>query len=502
MYWGYGQRILLAARKIAQDPRLNALYLTNFSCGPDSFLLKFFSEGLGDQPCLVIEVDEHSADAGMITRCEAFLDSLAAAKHRPRRPGRDFRPLTLDKNSGRTILIPNMSAHAYGLAAAFKACGVSAEVLPPPDDETLYWGRQYTSGKECFPCIVTTGDMVKYTKRPDFDRDRVAFFMGGSGGPCRFGQYNTLQRMVLDDLGYPDVPIYAPNQAASFYSDLGIMGRRFLRLGWQGIVAMDLLEKALFQTRPYETEPGAAEAVFWQGVEEVCAALQRGEKALLAALRRARERFEQVPVDKREPRPLIGLVGEFYVRANVFSNQDLVRKLEALGGEVWSAPVYEWFLYRNFRRDMRAAQRGDLKLRLKNWASDRVMRRDERRLVAAFDGFLNNAHEPSTLQVLDYASPYVHRTFEGEAIMTVGKAVDFALRGLSGIVSVMPFTCMPGTISHAIMRRVRADHDQIPFLNMVYDGLEQATAETRLEAFMAQAREYMKRKGLTKAGVH
>ena len=48
--------------------------------------------------------------------------------------------------------------------------------------------------------------MVKFAKRPDFDRDQYAFFMGGSGGPCRFGQYNALQRMVLDELGYEDVP--------------------------------------------------------------------------------------------------------------------------------------------------------------------------------------------------------------------------------------------------------------------------------------------------------
>lgn len=491
MYWGYGQHILASAEMIAEDDRLNALYLTNFGCGPDSFLLRFFNERLGDNPCLVIEVDEHSADAGMITRCEAFLDSLAATKHRPKQPGREFRPLGLEPKSGRTVLIPNMSGHAYGLAAAFEACGVSAEALPEPDEETLVWGRKYTSGKECFPCIVTTGDMVKYTQRPDFDRDKIAFFMGGSGGPCRFGQYNTLQRMVLDDLGYEDVPIYAPNQASSFYDDLGLVGRKFLRLSWLSMVAVDLLEKARLQTRPYETEPGAADQVYEEGLEDICQAVREDPRNLTTSLRRSRQRFEQIPVDKSDARPRIGLVGEFYIRANAFSNQDLIRKIEQLGGEVWSAPVNEWFLYRNVRRDMRAAQRGQWKLRIRNWLADWVMRRDEHRLTTAFDGFLDNAHEPSSLEVLEYAAPYLHRTFEGEAVMTIGKAVDFALKELSGIAAVMPFTCMPGTISHAIMRRVRADHNQIPFLNMVYDGLEQATAQTRLEAFMAQARAYM-----------
>lgn len=159
------------------------------------------------------------------------------------------------------------------------------------------------------------------------------------------------------------------------------------------------------------------------------------------------------------------------------------------------APVFEWFLYRNFRRDMRASLDGELLFRLKNRIEDEVMTHDERALVRPFEGFLRNAHEPSTAEVLDLASCYVHRSFEGEAIMTVGKAVDFIHKGLHGVVSVMPFTCMPGTISHAILKRVRTDYGDFPFLNMVYDGNEQATDQTRLEAFMHQATEFMKRAG-------
>jgi len=502
MYWRYGQKILAAAEVVAEDPRLYPLYLTNFGCGPDSFLQRFFQERLGEKPTLIIEIDEHSADAGMITRCEAFLDSIQQVHGRRFGGQKFFRRLTIQPGMQRTVLIPNMSGHAYALAAAFQACGMKAEVLPEPDEETLYWGRRYTTGKECFPAIVTTGDMVKRVKQPDFDRDRYAFFMGGSGGPCRFGQYNALQRLVLDELGYEDVPIYAPNQAASFYNDLGIVGRKFIHLGWRGVVAADLLEKALLETRPYETLPGAANEAYWQSLEDVCEVIRQGGGLddLGAALERSRRRFEAVPVDRSVPKPIIGLVGEFYVRANRFSNQNVVRQVEALGGEVWMAPVYEWFLYRNFRRDMRARQRRQWGLVIKNKLTDKIMKRDEHALVEVFDGLLRNAHEPPTDMVLWYAAPYVHHAFEGEAIMTVGKAVDFARKGLSGIIAVMPFTCMPGTISHAILKAVRRDFDGIPFLNMVYDGLEQATAATRLEAFMHQAQEYMRRRAMSGTG--
>ncbi|MCL6628065.1 MAG: acyl-CoA dehydratase activase [Armatimonadetes bacterium] len=500
MYWRYGQKILSAGEIVAEDKRLYPLYLTNFGCGPDSFVHKFFRERLGAKPSLVIEVDEHSADAGMITRCEAFLDSIVNANGKAI-GGRFFRPVNIEPGTHRIVLIPNMSAHAHALAGAFEACGMKAEVLPEPDDETLELGRQFTTGKECFPCIVTTGDMVKFVRRPDFDRNKYAFFMGGSGGPCRFGQYNALQRMVLDQLGYPDVPIYAPNQASSFYNDIGIVGRKLLTLGWRGIVAMDLLEKCLRETRPYEVVKGAAENAFSQSVEIVRRAIAQ-EADLVQALKQCRALFEKVEIDRSVQKPIIGYVGEFYVRANAFSNQDIIRCIEELGGEVWAAPINEWFLYRNVRRAMRSRLAGDARLWLKNYIQDKVMQRDERELSQVFHGFLRNAEEPTSNEVLDFASPYVHRSFEGEAIMTIGKAIDFIQKGLCGIVAVMPFTCMPGTIANAIMKRVREECGEFPFLNMVYDGVEQATARTRIEAFMHQAKEYMKKARTVTSGVH
>jgi predicted nucleotide-binding protein (sugar kinase/HSP70/actin superfamily) len=76
MYWRSGQDIMRAAVLVRDTPRLQAIYLTNFNCGPDAFLLTYFRETLNGKPFLELEVDDHTADAGMITRCEAFFDSL------------------------------------------------------------------------------------------------------------------------------------------------------------------------------------------------------------------------------------------------------------------------------------------------------------------------------------------------------------------------------------------------------------------------------------------
>ncbi len=76
MYWRSGQAILGAARLVASHPDLHCVYLTSFQCGPDSFLLSFFRKAMGGKPFLELEVDDHTAEAGIVTRCEAFLDSL------------------------------------------------------------------------------------------------------------------------------------------------------------------------------------------------------------------------------------------------------------------------------------------------------------------------------------------------------------------------------------------------------------------------------------------
>ena len=492
MYWRYGQRILAAAHLVKEDRRLFPVYISNFGCGADSFIGHFFREIMGDKPSLILEIDEHSADAGVITRLEAFLDSLKNA--RPSE-GRVQRRGRIEGDPGRIIYIPYMCDHAYAFAAALEACGVKAKVFPESDQETLYWGRRYTSGRECYPCILTTGDMVKLVKSPDFDPDRSAFFMPSGNGPCRFGQYHRFHRKVLDELGFSQVPIYSPNQDETLYKDLGILGSRFSRLGWWAIVAVDLLQKKLLETRPYEVNPGETDRVYRECLQGLCDLLRRDPKIeeVVEFLRGARRRMDAIPVKGKGSKPKIGVVGEIYVRMNRFSNEDVIRKIEALGGEARLAPLVEWIHYINKMAKRRALRRGHFKTYLGLLIKEFYQKRDERRLASAFSGAVEEPEEPPTERILELAGPYIHDSFEGEAVLTVGKTIDYALKGASGVVNVMPFSCMPGTITSAILKRYRELNGNFPVLNMAYDGQEQSNIMTRLEAFMYQARQYQER---------
>jgi len=48
------------------------IHITNFGCGADSFIEHFYRYIMDDKPYLILELDEHSAVAGMMTRLEAF----------------------------------------------------------------------------------------------------------------------------------------------------------------------------------------------------------------------------------------------------------------------------------------------------------------------------------------------------------------------------------------------------------------------------------------------
>jgi predicted nucleotide-binding protein (sugar kinase/HSP70/actin superfamily) len=130
----------------------------------------------------------------------------------------------------------------------------------------------------------------------------------------------------------------------------------------------------------------------------------------------------------------------------------------------------------------------------KAYFTGHVQHRDEQRLLSGFNGSLRSLREPSIRETLRRAAPYIHHSFEGEAVLSVGKAIDYIVRDAAGIVNVMPFTCMPGTIATAVLKRVREDHDNIPLLNLAYEGQGDSQMITRLEAFMHQARSYMKMK--------
>lgn len=395
----------------------------------------------------------------------------------------------------KTIFIPCMSDHAYALEAIMHNMGMKAEVLPPPNEDSMTIGLDLCSGRECLPCFLTTGDLILRSRMPDFEPAKSVFLMPGSAGPCRFGQYSLLQRDILGRHGLGDVAVLSPSISNS-YDGLGDNPGELRKRFWEGAVAVDLLLKLLHEHRPYEREKGAAETAYRASLDRVLATLetQGAGDALLPAMDFAADAFARVEVDRSEPRPVIAMIGEVYVRLNAHANRHLIEQVEAAGGQVSLAGFAEWQYnsHWNMIQDRRLRRmRGE---QLKGILTEAWMRRREHRMHARVAHVLEDPPETKAGHLAAAIRPYYEPAIEGEAIPTMSRAIDCARRGASGILNVLPFSCMPGIIASAMGPRLRRDLDWIPWLDLSFDGQETTNIRTRLEAFMHQVFQYQRQK--------
>ncbi|MCX5998066.1 MAG: hypothetical protein NTU41_00320, partial [Chloroflexi bacterium] len=65
--------------------------------------------------------------------------------------------------------------------------------------------------------------------------------------------------------------------------------------------------------------------------------------------------------------------------------------------------------------------------------------------------------------------------------------------GCSGIANLIVLNCLYGTLSTALYRKLHREHDRIPILTIVYEGLKPTNEQTRIEAFVHQVKQYHER---------
>jgi predicted CoA-substrate-specific enzyme activase len=475
VYWTHSQVNLRAAHQIRRSDGVYAVFCSNYSCGPDSFTLHFFSYMMENKPFAVIETDGHSGDAGTKTRIEAFLycvegDRRLSREERTRLRRTDFQAIEADKinledakHREDLVLIPRMGQCAESLEAMLRAEGYRAEALPVPSRDSLRLGRSYTSGKECVPMTITMGSLLERAERDRDSDERFAFFMPTANGPCRFGVYNLLHKILLEKAGWKErVRIVSPTDEdyfAGLPADFRI--RTFV-----GFVATDLLVSALHDVRPVEVEPGRAQAIFDRYYGELrslleasrartvmgaLAELPHGMFGVYDVVRRAADEFASARDFGRDV-PTVALVGEIYVRLDPFANDFVADRLLERGIRAMPSPFNEWLEYTTFNEKQRIREgRGltddsmasaSFNYALQGGATDR--------LYAAMASKLGWGPRTAVEDAVAAADPYVSAELYGEAFLTVGGPVHEHEEGsIDGVVSVGPHECMPNKVAEA-----------------------------------------------------
>ena len=450
---------------------------------------------MGEKPFLVLELDEHGSSGGYQTRVEAFLDIIKSDWKYKKSRVHDCRIPRESSNAidikDRTIWIAPI--HPVGsrlFAASFRSQGFDAKTLPLEDEATFSIGKKWTRGTECLPAPLTLGTFLK-----QMDKERnseihpekeCALFMPTSDGPCRFGQYRTLDRIVFDRMGLNDLPILSPGSHNAYH---GIETNLRKKL-YESILAGDILFKMRCRVLPYEINKGATEETLERLAARAETLIENRQMNWKSFFQDAMQDFRRIPV-KNDTRPLVGVVGEIYVRCNAFANNNVIKTIEELGGEVWLSPISEWILYTSWmERYMARREKVGLWTLSKLAAKWGYFSNKEHRMYKIVQNMLADREEPGMGKIINAALQILPPEFEGESILTLGRAFLFKQDGADLVVNCSPFGCMHGNITNAIFEQSR-EHIGIPVVTFFYDGAED---NNMLVSFLHEARERRKRK--------
>lgn len=234
LYWPFGQHILSGAKLIAHHPNLYAVYLTNHGCGPDSMLSHLFKKEMGDKPYLQIEVDEHFSKVGVVTRIEAFLNSLSKREVKVLPADFNIEDVTIRTSNIQPkvqkefpIYLPNIGLYTDFIRQYYEKTGYTVHVMPAADEDTLSLGRAHTNSKEYLPFVVLLGSILKDQKEREKQKlskanvlkgcvndqtslRAVQYLIPQTLGSEADGQYATVIDAILGKSGMEKVILAAP----------------------------------------------------------------------------------------------------------------------------------------------------------------------------------------------------------------------------------------------------------------------------------------------------
>ena len=244
LYWPFGQHILSGAKLIAHHPNLYAVYLTNHGCGPDSMLSHLFKKEMGDKPYLQIEVDEHFSKVGVVTRIEAFLNSLSKREAKVLLADFQMDQVTIRKtniqkkpNTVHPLYIPNLGEYTEWIRQYLEKTGYNAYALSEADDRALSLGRAHTSSKEYLPFAVLLGSILKSQKKLEtlkgestLKDTKAQYLLPQTLGSEADGQYVSVTEAILNQEGLTNVQLVSPiiEQLPETVSDFDLFVRAIL----------------------------------------------------------------------------------------------------------------------------------------------------------------------------------------------------------------------------------------------------------------------------------
>ncbi len=520
MYWYYGQQDMKASMLLKDEDNIYVTYISNFSCAPDSFMLHYLKWIMGTKPFLILEMDSHTADAGVDTRIEAFLDIIEGYRSKIS----DIREARYDnglrfinnhtedihikkiqtgekipiKNNPRIkLLLSNMGRlSAEMIGASIRGLGINAETMPVPDIYTLQMARNHASGKECLPSHLVLGSALKYFSSAKYRKDEIyILFVPTTTGPCRTGQYFVFYENLFKDLRLENVVVFTLDSDNS-YNELG---PEFSKYAWWSVIIGDYMKDVETSLRTCAADPVNAMATYDKLWHRMISVAEKDVTQVLPVLKEISDEIARIPLRKKmEDCSKIIIVGEIYVRRDDFAVDELIQHFSRHGiiGKV--SNIAEWIYYCDFVREYELRKK--LKLipwyrrafatefmDLINWNIEHIYKHNVEKKVRQTLSSTNLVPKtPHDMQQImkNTEEHFVSHELYSEISISSGVAATAMMDGYSGIVNISPFACLIGRVIEGLVTPWARER-KCPMISIEIDGnLLPPNVLNKLEIFM------------------
>ena len=499
--WHYSNQVLNAMALAKKHPNLFLVCISNFSCTVDAFTHAKVASEMGSKPYLILEIDAHTADAGVQTRLEAFLDIVHNYQDAPKPTIQSHRfslcrigaGNTVIRSEGETVSIndprvrfyfPNFSEfHAEAMSMAFRWMGLHTGEITPLDRSQLERGFQHTSGRECLPLPLCVGQLLKINeqRRPD---EIAGYYMLKGGAPCVLDAYLDYLRRFIIDQQLPDLFLFVPTED---YGQGAINRLALAKHSALTLLMADLVVE-IEQVLRVIGDQGSVDRLRqeWQQFVAATDSEIRFQTGLggfierIAALPRAR--------DLRSC-PRVVVIGDFFTRFNPFFMNGVQDLYSEQGIILKPVDMTDLLLYHTYYPVAETARKWgmkpgglalakacsrifqrDGKQYLQHWLAYQVERQieeDYRRLFAKTGLLVAGSNDEASL--FEKASDHVSPGIYGEITPTVGRGLEAEAEGYDGIICIGPFNCLPFRISEAILKPLTI-RQGMPVLTYESDG--------------------------------
>jgi len=513
--WTYHSRLYAAAAFVRDRDDLDLVQLNSFGCGVDAVTTDQVSEILLGSSKLytLLKIDEVNNLGAARIRIRSLICALRMRKERNIR-AREIAPVAYRraeftrkmKDEGYTLLAPQMSPiHFELLLPAVRQFGYHVEVLANDSRTAIDTGLKYVNNDACFPTLTVVGQIMDAVLSGKYDTDRLAILMTQTGGGCRASNYVGFIRLALEREGLGHIPVISVNANGMEKNE----GFRFtpplLLKVIQALIYGDLLMCMLYRVRPYEAEPGSANALHrkWR---DICAnhlsahSPQWGRYRQI--IRDMVAEFDALPLLDIPRKIRVGVVGEILVKYMPLANNHLVDVLESEGAEAVVPEMLGFFEYCFYNSDYRARALGGKKssklLCQAAIAALEWLRKPVRTALRASSRF---AEPPRIEHLGEYAKPYLSLGNQcGEGWFLTAEMIELVKSGTPNVVCVQPFACLPNhVVGKGVMRAIQRDYPEANLIAIDYDpGASEVNQLNRIKLMLTAAREAAKEAEQTK----